>query len=59
MADLADEAESIQDALFFREVEYALRVPCCFAEALMSGEEAYIEKIAYRPLSVRCTWITQ
>ena len=51
MADLADEAESIQDALFFREIEYALRVPQGFAEALMSGEEAYIEKISV-PASV-------
>ena len=46
MLDIPDEADDLQDALFFREVEYIVRVPKDFTENLKKGEPAQIEKTA-------------
>lgn len=42
--DLPDEKETLQDALFFREVVYILRIPEGFTQKFMAGEEALLEK---------------
>lgn len=39
-----DDKESMQDALFFREAEYIIRIPEGFTESFMSGKEAVLEK---------------
>jgi ABC-2 type transport system permease protein len=44
LVDLPDENSAIQDALFFRKVEYVLRIPAGFTESFMKGEEVYLEK---------------
>lgn len=42
--ELADETEALQDALFFRGVEYILRVPKGFTQGFMNGENVSLEK---------------
>ncbi|HHU30859.1 MAG: ABC transporter permease [Bacillota bacterium] len=42
--ELPDDAEALQDALFFREVSYILRVPEGFSERFMNGEDVQLEK---------------
>lgn len=44
LVDLPDDPQKLQDALFFRQVEYILRVPAGFSEALLSGQEVQLEK---------------
>ncbi|AWW27737.1 MULTISPECIES: ABC transporter permease [unclassified Acetobacterium] len=44
LVDLPDEPQKLQDALFFRQVEYILRVPDGFTEAMLSGREVQLEK---------------
>ncbi len=44
MIDIPDETEKLQDALFFREVEYIVRVPESFTENIMKGKAVQIEK---------------
>ncbi|MDO9490629.1 ABC transporter permease [Acetobacterium sp.] len=44
LVDLPDEPQKLQDALFFREVEYILRVPAGFTEAMLSGQDVQLEK---------------
>lgn len=46
MRDIPDETEKLQDALFFREVEYIVRVPEGFSDKIMKGEAVKIEKTA-------------
>ncbi|MDF2841549.1 MAG: hypothetical protein K0Q99_2321, partial [Clostridia bacterium] len=41
---IPDETQKLQDALFFREVEYILRVPKGFTEGLLSGRALQLEK---------------
>ena len=36
--DIEDSKEALQDALFFRDVQYILRVPAGFTDSVMSGE---------------------
>ncbi|MFW6287415.1 MAG: ABC transporter permease [bacterium] len=42
--NIPDERQRLQDALFFREVEYIVRIPKGFTEAFFSGRESAIEK---------------
>lgn len=42
--DLEDKTEKLQDALFFREVEYIARIPAGFTAAIMSGKDTMIDK---------------
>jgi ABC-2 type transport system permease protein len=44
LMDIAKDDESLQDALFFREVEYIVIVPKGFSESFLAGEEANIYK---------------
>ncbi len=46
MIDIPDEPDKLQDALFFREVEYIVRVPKNFSKQMMKGEVVHIEKTA-------------
>jgi len=41
---IQDDSKSLQDALFFREVEYIVRVPKGFSEDLIKGNEVQLEK---------------
>lgn len=43
---LPDDAQKLQDALFFREVEYIVRVPKGFSEGFIKGEAVQLEKTA-------------
>lgn len=40
-----DDEEKLQDALFYRNVEYILIIPPGFSEAFMSGENPIIQKV--------------
>ena len=42
--DISTDTKSLQDALFFREVEYIVRVPKGFTEGLLNGETLELEK---------------
>jgi len=42
--NLPDKKEAQQDALFFREVVYILRIPEGFTQKFMAGEEVHLEK---------------
>ena len=44
LVDIPDEKQKLQDALFFREVEYILRVPDGFTEGMLSGRNVQLEK---------------
>ncbi|NLC43100.1 MAG: ABC transporter permease [Clostridiales bacterium] len=46
MIDIPDESDKLQDALFFREIEYIVRVPKRFSDNMMKGEAVQIEKTA-------------
>ena len=46
MIDIPDDNEKLQDALFFREIEYIIRVPKGFGENLMMGKAVELEKTA-------------
>ena len=54
--DLEDNTEKIQDALYYREVTYIVRVPKGFTEKIMNGEKATIERTTV-PDSVYGTYI--
>lgn len=43
---LPEDKESLQDALFYREVEYIVKVPQGFTEAFLSGKEATVDTTA-------------
>ena len=43
MIDIPDDNEKLQDALFFREIEYIIRVPKGFGENLMMGKAVELE----------------
>ncbi|MFW6035463.1 MAG: ABC transporter permease [Halothermotrichaceae bacterium] len=42
--NVPDERQRLQDALFYREVEYIVRVPDGFTESFLSGDTPVIEK---------------
>lgn len=44
IVNISDDKKELQDALFFREVEYIVRVPNGFTEGLLSGKPMNIEK---------------
>ena len=44
LVDLPDDPQKLQDALFFRQVEYILRVPEGFTTAMLNGQEVQLEK---------------
>jgi len=44
MIDIPDDTRRLQDALFFREVEYIIRVPKGFTEGLFNGGSLRLEK---------------
>lgn len=44
--DIADEPEALQDALFFHDVAYIVRIPKGFSESFMNNEAVTIEKNA-------------
>lgn len=46
LVDIPDDRQKLQDALFFREVEYVVRVPDGFTEGLFRGNKLQLEKIA-------------
>ncbi len=54
--DIADNTEALQDALYFREVTYIVRVPKGFTEKFMNGENVSIERTTV-PDSVYSTYI--
>ncbi len=42
--DIPDETQKLQDALFFRQAEYIVRVPKGFTEGILKGNTVQIEK---------------
>jgi ABC-2 type transport system permease protein len=46
IVNLPDDAQRLQDALFFRDVEYIVKVPKGFSEGLIKGEAVKLEKTA-------------
>ncbi|AFA47498.1 ABC transporter permease [Acetobacterium woodii] len=44
LVDIPDDTQKIQDALFFRQVEYILRVPAGFTAAMQSGQDVQLQK---------------
>ncbi|MBU4439731.1 MAG: ABC transporter permease [Acetobacterium sp.] len=44
LVDVPDDTQKLQDALFFRQVEYILRVPAGFTEAMLRGQDVQLEK---------------
>ena len=44
VVDIPDDTQKLQDALFFRQVEYILRVPTGFTQAMLSGQDVQLEK---------------
>mgnify|MGYP000876395088 CR=1 FL=1 len=43
-----DDEEKLQDALFYRKVEYIVIIPSGFSDAFMSGEDCAIRKVIVR-----------
>ncbi len=46
IVDIPDETEKLQDALFFKEAEYIIRVPRGFSEGILMGETPQLESTA-------------
>jgi len=46
LINIPNDTKSLQDALFFREAEYIIKVPVGFTEKLLSGNEVQLEKTA-------------
>lgn len=42
--DISDNTQKLQDALFFRQVEYIIKVPSGFTDNLLSGKPVKLEK---------------
>lgn len=51
-ANIPDETEALQDALYFRQVSCVLRIPKGFTEKFMNGENVQIERMSI-PNSMR------
>lgn len=64
LVELSDEKEELQDALFFRDVTYILRIPAGFTDAFLQGRELQLDKTvvpgsvenAYVDLTVNQYW---
>jgi len=56
IVEVPNEKSAIQDALYFREVSYVLRVPANYTQRFMTGEEVYLEKTTL-PNSVDAIYI--
>lgn len=54
--DIPNDEQKIQDALFFRQVEYIVRVPNGFCEDFLAGKTATLEKITI-PTSTRSIYM--
>jgi ABC-2 type transport system permease protein len=46
IVNIPDDTQKLQDALFFREVEYIVKVPKGFTEGLLTGKVIQLEKTA-------------
>ncbi len=46
IVDISDETEKLQDALFFKEAEYIVKVPKGFSEGILMGETPQLESTA-------------
>lgn len=46
IVNIPDDTKKLQDALFFREVEYIVKVPKGFTKGLLSGKSIQLEKTA-------------
>lgn len=46
LVDIEDNSQKLQDALFYREVEYIIRIPAGFSDSLLSGKDVQLEKTA-------------
>lgn len=44
LVDIPDDTEKLQDALYFRNVEYIIRIPKGFTEGFMKGETVQLQK---------------
>jgi ABC-2 type transport system permease protein len=44
LVDMEDDTKKLQDALFYREIEYIVKVPEGFTEGLLNGKDVYLEK---------------
>lgn len=44
IVDLPDDPQSLQDALYFREVEYVLRIPAGFTDSFLNDQTTNLEK---------------
>jgi len=55
-ADVKHDRASLQDALFFEEVDYILRIPAGFTENFMAGRPVEIEKTS-RPSSTSSVYL--
>lgn len=47
IVNIPDDTKKLQDALFFRRVEYIVRVPEGFTEGLVGGKEVQLEKTTF------------
>lgn len=64
LVELPDEKEKLQDALFFRDVTYILRIPAGFTESFLNGDGLQLQKTvvpgsvenAYVDLTVNQYW---
>lgn len=44
IVDIADNTQKLQDAMFYREVEYIVKVPKGFTEGILNGKSVQLEK---------------
>lgn len=56
IVEIKDDNEAIQDALFFREIVYVVRIPKGFSQSLVSGSPMELEKVEV-PLSAEGVYV--
>lgn len=56
LVNLPDDPQSLQDALFFQEVDYILRIPAGFSQDFLAGQTVSLEKTA-APNSTSATFM--
>ena len=44
IVEMEDDEEKLRDALFYRDIEYMLRIPAGFSDGLIAGKDVRIEK---------------
>lgn len=44
LVDIEDDTKKLQDALFYRDIEYVVRVPAGFTEGVLAGKDIQLEK---------------